>query len=155
MVSFADRPARDTIRERVKAFQETCKRRGLKVTHQRMEIYRELTSTGEHPDAETIYRRVRKRIPTISLDTVYRNLKLLAEEGLISVVGTGQERLRFDGNVEPHHHFLCVKCGMIGDFCSDLISDLTVPREAEAFGEPLSQHLEVKGVCKTCKARAR
>ena len=143
--------AREMIEKRMNVFNEACERLGIKVTHQRMEIFRVVVSTEEHPDAVTIHRRVKKRIPTISLDTVYRNLKLLAEHGVISIVGMSQESLRFDGNVRPHHHFACVKCGMIRDFSSGVIGDLAMPEEAKALGKPLSLHLEVKGICAACQ----
>ena len=133
---------------------EACATRGVKVTHQRLEIYRELASTEEHPNADTIYHRVRGRIPTISRDTVYRNLKMLAEHGLVSIVGMSHEPLRFDANMDFHHHFVCVQCGLIRDFCSQDLDNIAFPQEVEAFGEPVSVHLEVKGVCSTCRSLA-
>lgn len=144
-----------TVPKRMNAFRDTCARLGLKITHQRMEIFRQVISTEEHPDVLTIHRRVKKRIPTISLDTAYRTLKLLAEHGLVSVVGMSQESLRFDGNVRPHHHFVCVKCGVIRDFTSDKIVLAASPPEARTFGTPLSLHLEVKGICSTCQRRKK
>jgi len=141
----------DIIETRMNSFRAACACRGVKVTHQRLEIYRELASTEEHPDADTIHGRVRERIPTISRDTVYRNLKMLVDHGLISVVGKSHERLRFDANMGLHHHFVCVQCGLIRDFCSGHLIGVDVPAEAETFGAPLSVHLEVKGVCKSCQ----
>jgi Fur family peroxide stress response transcriptional regulator len=138
------------VNSRIEAFKQACVERGVKVTHQRLEIYRALASSVTHPDAETIYRIVRKRIPTISHDTVYRNLKLLSDYGLIAVAGTSNERLRFDANMERHHHFVCVQCGLIRDFCSEQLESIHCPREAHAFGEPVSLHIEVKGVCTKC-----
>jgi Fur family peroxide stress response transcriptional regulator len=95
------------VEKRVNVFFEVCRRYGVKATHQRAEIYRELAGTNEHPDVETIYARVRKRIPAISLDTVYRTLRLLEKKGLISRVGSLGERTRFDANIDRHHHFVC------------------------------------------------
>lgn len=141
--------------ERMRAFAAACERLGLKITHQRAEIFRTVVSTEEHPDVLFVYRRLKKRIPTISLDTVYRNLKLLAEHRLISIVGMSQENLRFDGNMGPHHHFTCVKCGLISDFVSESIADLEAPSEAKAFGTPLSLHVEVKGICAACQEGAK
>ena len=140
------------VETRMRAFMEACACRGVKITHQRLEIYRELASTEEHPDADTIYRGVRSRIPTISRDTVYRNLKMLAEHGLISIVGMSHERLRFDANMGLHHHFVCVRCGLIRDFRSESLGRIEFPQEAVAFGEPLSLNVEVKGVCGTCQS---
>ena len=134
------------------AFRQACVDQGVKVTHQRLEIYRELASTEEHPDADMLHRRVRERIPTISRDTVYRNLKMLAQHGLVSVVGMSDERLRFDANMGQHHHFVCVRCGLIRDFCTQRTASLECPSEAKAFGKPLSLHLEVKGLCTKCRS---
>jgi len=137
---------------RMRVFKEACVSRGVKVTHQRLELYRELASSEEHPDADTIFRRVRGRIPTISRDTVYRNLKMLAEHGLISIVGMSHERLRFDANMRLHHHFVCVQCGMIRDFYSERLESIEYPDEVVEFGDPTSLHIEVKGVCKSCRS---
>ena len=104
------------LERRMRGFSEVCRSFGVKATHQRTEIYRELAQTKEHPDAETIYARVRKRIPAMSLDTVYRTLRLLEEKKIISRVGSLGERTRFDANTDRHHHFICKRCGYIGDF---------------------------------------
>lgn len=143
------------ISTRLHEFMAACERLGLKVTHQRLEIFRVVASTQEHPDAISVHRRVKKRIPTVSLDTVYRNLKLLASHGLINVVGLSQESARFDGNTHPHHHFACVQCGLIRDFSSESAGAIMVPGEAQAYGKPLSVHLEVKGICVACQKSAR
>ena len=146
---------KEIVEQRMGAFMAACVEQGIKITHQRMEIFRELASTEEHPDTATIHTRVKKRIPTISLDTVYRNLKLLAEHGVITAVGMSQDRQRFDANMEEHHHFVCVKCGMVRDFHTSLLGPLATPEEAKAFGVPVSMHLEVKGVCRACAKPAR
>ena len=70
-----------------------------------------LRSTDTHPSAEWIYENVRQEIPDISLATVYRNLSLFKEQGMISSLGTVKGIERFDGNVEPHVHFICSECG--------------------------------------------
>jgi Fur family transcriptional regulator, peroxide stress response regulator len=147
--------SRDNVERRLAELREICEQKGLKLTHQRMEIYRELASSQEHPDAEAVYQRLRKRIPTISPDTVYRNLKLLTEQGLISVVGMSNERLRFDANMAAHHHFVCIKCGLIRDFSCGSFDASAMPEEASSFGEPVSMHLEVKGVCTACRPRSK
>ena len=145
--------AKTIINSRMETFRQACVERGVKITHQRLTIYRELALSEEHPDADMIYRRVRKRVPTVSRDTVYRNLKLLSEHGLISIVGMSHERLRFDANMESHHHFVCTRCGLIRDFYSQHLESMEFPREVEIFGQPVSLHLEVKGVCAACGTR--
>lgn len=143
----------ESIEQRTRAFQDACVRGGVRVTHQRLEVYRALAATEEHPDADVVWRQLRERVPTVSRDTVYRNLRMFAEHGLISIVGMSRERLRFDANMQSHHHFVCVRCGLIRDFYSESLGALGFPSEAETFGEAVSLHLEVKGVCKACESR--
>ncbi|MBN1900980.1 transcriptional repressor [Candidatus Sumerlaeota bacterium] len=141
---------REIVEKRMNDFFEACHKRNVKVTHQRTEIYRELASSENHPDAKMIYSRLKKRIPAIALDTVYRNLKFLEKYGLITVVGLNQDSQRFDANIRKHHHFVCVKCGRISDFYSASLDDIVVPEEASRFGKPLSINVEVKGICGVC-----
>ena len=140
------------LQERMSRLKEGLKRSGLKLTHQRLEIFREVAKSGIHPDAETIFNGVRERVPTISLDTVYRTLWLLLDLGLVTTLGTSRERVRFDPNLKPHHHFVCVRCGLIRDFYSPYLENIEYPEEAEAFGKPVSLHMEVKGVCAKCRS---
>jgi Fur family peroxide stress response transcriptional regulator len=91
---------------------------GLRLTHQRLEVAREVARSDEHPDVQTIYRGVRERIPTISLDTVYRTVAALAELGLIIRVGATPGPVRYDANVARHHHFMCTRCSLIRDVYS-------------------------------------
>jgi len=143
------------VEERVKGFPNVCRRYGVKATHQRSEIYRELAGTKEHPDAETIYRRVRQRIPAISLDTVYRTLRLLEKKGLIARVGSLGERTRFDADTDRHHHFVCTKCGFIGDIYNEEWNDFRAPNEVGSMGTVNSIHVELRGLCKACQRKRR
>ena len=140
-------------KKRMAEFAETCRRHGIKATHQRTQIYRELVRTTEHPDAETIYRRVRRRIPAISRDTVYRNLRLFEEKGVISRVESQQERVRFDARQESHHHFVCTVCGSIFDFVSKALDDLPIPKAVGDLGTMESAQVQVRGVCAACARR--
>jgi len=143
------------VERRVNGFPEACRRYGVKATHQRSEIYRELAGTNEHPDAETIYTRVRKRIPAISLDTVYRTLRLLEKKGLISRVGSLGERTRFDADTERHHHFVCTECGFIGDIYNEEWNDFRAPSDVRTMGTVNSIHVEVRGLCNACQRKQR
>ena len=125
---------------------------GVKVTHQRTEIFRELLATSEHPDAETVFRGVRTRVPQVSLDTVYRTLWLLIDLGLISTLGPPRERMRFDANTLPHHHFICLRCGQARDFLSPEFDELAVPPDAREFGQVQRTHVELRGICRACSA---
>jgi len=136
-------------------FEQVCRNSGMKLTHQRMEIFREVARTGDHPNAEKVYQGVRERMPTVSLDTVYRTLWLLKDLGLITTLGPPRERTRFDANLSPHHHFLCVRCGMTRDFYSDELDELRPPELVKSFGQVETTQVEVKGVCLKCANRKK
>ena len=139
------------MRRRMDRFHKVFHQKGIKVTHQRMEIYREVARSTDHPDAEAIYRKVRERVPTISLDTVYRTLWTLVDMGLIRILGSSKERVRFDGNKDPHHHFICTGCGMAADFTEAKFDNLPVPKKVKSLGKVKSAHVELRGLCKKCK----
>jgi len=143
------------VESRMQAFREMCKRRGLRITPQRMEVLRQVVCTDEHPDVDVILRRVRKRIPNVSLDTVYRILYRLEDEGLISRVQMSGDRLRFDGNTGSHHHFVCSQCGMVLDFASEDVDQVRLPDEVQTWGEIKGRHLQIRGVCRQCLSGRR
>jgi Fur family peroxide stress response transcriptional regulator len=140
------------IDRRMRSFEDMCRKLGVKRTHQRMEIFREVAQTAEHPDAEKVYRSVSERIPTMSLDTVYRTLWLLKDLGLITTLGSPRERTRFDANLDHHHHFVCVKCGLTRDFYSDYLNSLKLPDSLLSIGQAVKTQVEVKGLCRECAA---
>jgi len=123
---------------------------GVRVTHQRLEIFREVAKSGGHPDVETVFRGVRKRVPTVSLDTVYRALWLFTDLGLITTLSLPRERLRFDANMKPHHHFVCTKCGMASDFYSEELDHLRLPGSVRDLGVVQKMQVEVRGLCRDC-----
>ena len=141
------------IERRMAFFNEACRKSGAKLTHQRMEIFREVAQTVDHPDVEKVYQGVRERMPTISLDTVYRTLWWLKELGLIRTLGPPRERTRFDANLYRHHHFVCVKCRLTRDFYSDKLDKLTLPESVQSIGLVETAQVEVKGVCLECAAK--
>lgn len=143
------------IEQRMERFEEVCRNSGIKLTHQRMEIFRAVAQTGDHPDAEKVYQGVRKRMPTMSLDTVYRTLWLLKDLGLITTLGPPRERTRFDANLSYHHHFVCIQCGLTRDFYSDAFDELRLPDSVKAFGRVETTQVEVKGVCLKCNAKEK
>ncbi len=138
------------IDRRVQAFVRTCRQRGMKVTHQRMEIFHELAANSTHPDAETVFQAVSKRVPSISRDTVYRTLSTLETEGLVRKVEPLYESARYDANLDRHHHFVCTVCGMVSDFYSEALDGLPIPKSVEALGEIDSARIEVRGTCSAC-----
>jgi len=138
------------VGRRLDQFKAACKKAGVKLTHQRLEIFREIAGSTEHPDAETVFRGVQARVPTVSLDTVYRTLWLLDGLGLITTLGPRRESVRFDPNLEHHHHYVCVQCGLAKDFESADLNVLPIPASVKKFGSVTATHVEVRGLCAAC-----
>ncbi len=105
----------EELRRMTERFEETIRRAGVKRTPQRLAIFREVARTGDHPDIVTIFGNIRKVMPAVSLDTVYRTLGLFMNLGLVTTVRPRDERVRFDANTGVHHHFVCTRCGAILD----------------------------------------
>lgn len=138
------------VQLRLERFKDAAKQAGVKLTHQRLEVFRELASSLEHPDAETLLRGVQARLPTVSLDTVYRTLWMLNDLGLICTLGPRRDSVRFDANLAPHHHYVCVSCGLVRDFESADLNALPMPPRVEGFGSVVAFHVEVLGICDEC-----
>jgi len=143
-------PRPDELDERIKKLKEGLKRAGVKATHQRLVIFQEVAKSGDHPDAEMIYNSVRRCLPTISLDTVYRTLWLLLDLGLVETLSPPPHRTRFDVNVSAHHHFVCMRCGATRDFRSESFDRLTPPDGLSALGRVDKIQVEAKGLCSRC-----
>jgi len=135
---------------RLERFMATAKAAGVKLTHQRLEIFRELATSEGHPDADTLYRAVQRRVPTVSLDTVYRTLWMLHDLGLVTTLGPRRDGVRFDANLDNHHHYVCTRCGLVRDFDSPELDDLRVPDAVRRLGSVVGARVEVRGLCETC-----
>jgi len=139
------------IEDRVERFKAAAKEAGIKLTHQRLEIFREIAASAEHPDADTVYRAVQLRVPTVARDTVYRTLWTLQELGLITTLGTRRQTVRFDANLEPHHHYVCTSCGLTRDFEDASFGALRIPDVVKGLGSVAGTHVEVRGLCRACQ----
>ncbi len=145
---------RPTAAPDLSRFQEACRRAGLRVTHQRLELYRELAGSAGHPSAEELHHRLRERIPTISLDTVYRTLATFEALGLVRRISSPDHVARYDANPLPHHHLVCVRCRSIEDFSWPAVDELELPPGAAGWGLVQGVRAEVWGVCSACRKRA-
>jgi Fur family peroxide stress response transcriptional regulator len=97
---------------------------------------------------------VQATTPTVSLDTVYRTLWLLTDLGLLTTLGPRQDSVRFDANVEQHHHYVCTRCGLVRDFESAELNALTIPDTVKQLGRTMSAHVQVRGICRHCESRS-
>ena len=122
----------------------------LRMTRQRRVVLDIVTGSQEHPTGDAVHRAARRRLPRISLGTVYRNLELLAEHGLVRrLEGVGRRR-RYDGKPAPHYHARCLGCGRIADVWAR--APQIAPRaRAELSGWRLvEQRVELVGYCPRC-----
>ena len=103
------------LQQKLEELKTICQEKGMRLTQQRIEIYKEVASSCEHPDAETVYEAVKHKLPTVSIDTVYRTLASLEELNMIFRVDNQLPKARFDADKTPHHHFLCVQCNEVYD----------------------------------------
>ena len=122
-------------------------------TPQRRVILEELCHLESHPTAAELYAVVRRRLPRISLGTVYRNLEVLHEDGVINKMEFAGAESRFDGNIEQHYHVRCTECGLIEDiFPMDSEQALAQPVELAGF-QVTGYRLEYFGICPGCRNR--
>ncbi|MCE5267427.1 MAG: transcriptional repressor [Planctomycetaceae bacterium] len=124
-------------------------------TQQRQAVLEELRKLTSHPTAATLYEIVRRRLPKISLGTVYRNLELLTRLGTIQKLEVGGEEARYDGNVQRHGHVRCVKCGRVDDIDAPSL-DLSggTANDSGAY-QLLDYRIQFLGICPQCRAGAR
>jgi Fe2+ or Zn2+ uptake regulation protein len=123
-------------------------------SRQRERILARLRKTDSHPTAALLHAALLPEMPRLSLATVYRNLELLVEEGQALRLAVAGGPTRYDGNLDPHHHFRCERC--------DAILDLDLPVSGRTFGrlrreglEPRSVRIDISGLCRTCSAEGR
>ena len=132
-------------------FIDTCRTHNLKVTPQRMAIYRELIHSSEHPTVDAMFQAVKREFPNISYDTVSRTMLTFAEIGTVDLVEVYGGAKRFDPNVTSHHHLHCVSCGEILDFHNDQYNNLDIPAEVRQRFRVLSSRVVLKGICEQCR----
>jgi Fur family transcriptional regulator, ferric uptake regulator len=126
-------------------------RHSLRMTAQRRIILEELKNVRTHPTAGEIYEIVRKRLPRISLGTVYRNLQILSEIGTIQKLEMAGTQKRFDGVVENHYHVRCIRCGRVDDVLMDSTPMINEALAEASDYEILWHRLEFVGLCPQCK----
>lgn len=142
------------IAGRVDAFSARCREHGLSVTPQRRAIMRALLASEAHPRAEDIYESVRSEHPTISLATVHRTLETLCHIGEARKVTPLHQSARYDGNVAPHHHLVCVGCLRIVDIEASAFDDMVARYEHIGEHEVLGCSVEIHVRCRACREAA-
>ena len=141
----------DMIDKKIRRFTDLCRQTGLRVTPQRIEIYKQLINTDEHPSAEMLYEKARKTFPSISFDTVNRTLLTLNDMGVAFIVeGSGKVR-RFDADMEIHQHFKCIKCKRIIDFQHKPFDNIKLPASIKKKFKILKKAIYLEGICNLCE----
>jgi len=151
MIIAKDRLSTAEIDERIRRFTELCRKSGLRVTPQRIEVYKQLISTEGHPSAEILYEKVKKEFPSISFDTVNRTLLTLSRVGAASVVAGSGDVRRFDGETDKHQHFKCIKCKRIVDFHYKPFDNIKLPSKLARKFTILSKTVYLEGICDLCR----
>ena len=136
--------------DKIELFRKLCKKYGLRLTHQRLEIFCEITHATDHPSVEEVYERVKSRLPTVSLDTVYRTLATFERFGIISRVQGCEDKAHYDRSSIPHHHLICIKCMSIQDFDWPDFNNINLPAEISKWGQAETRHVSIRGVCEGC-----
>ena len=149
-----ERRRTDYAGRRVAQFAARCRESGLAVTPQRLAIIRALLSSAEHPTADAVYSTVRREHPHLSLATVHRTLDTLCEIGEARKVTLLHDSARYDGNVRPHHHVVCVRCRRIRDIEIPGAEQLLAGRANIGDFRVLGTSVEILAVCEKC-GRAR
>jgi Fur family peroxide stress response transcriptional regulator len=140
-----------TVKEYVEDLNQTCREKELRITPQRLEVFKTIVRTTEHPSAESILKKVRKRIPNISHDTVYRTLNWLVDNNLIVQVGVVNGVARYDGNTKFHLHYICECCGKIGDIFPEKFNSGTLTSLLPEGFSVKQIMVEFRGCCKNCR----
>ena len=134
------------------SFIAQCRAAGLSVTHQRLAIFEAvLANCNRHPSAEIIYQTVCERYPTISFNTIYKNLETFEELGIVVKVNPLYNEARYDVDVRPHHHLICRQCKKIVDVHDEKLGRVPPPVDAENGFKVENWTVQFTGLCADCQ----
>jgi len=126
---------------------------GLKLTHQRVAIYEALADTADHPTAEEVHSTVKRSYPMMSLNTVYTTLETLKSIGLIQEMRFLDNIARYDANVDPHHHAVCLACRRVEDFEDDALDHIQAPAAVRRRYRLIGHQVQFLGYCPSCRSK--
>jgi Fur family peroxide stress response transcriptional regulator len=135
-----------------KPFRELCREHGIAVTHQRQVLYETMKTMHGHPSPEEVYARVKKKVPAISLATVYKNIHLFVESGVFRKMSLHHGSVRVEMNEQAHHHLVCSRCKAIADIGEKELG-LSAKRNRLASGFLVERYaVDVIGICAKCQS---
>jgi Fur family peroxide stress response transcriptional regulator len=138
-----------------RSFRELCADHGLAMTHQRQVLYQVMRTMPGHPSPEEVYARVKRRIPAISLATVYKNIHLFVERGLLKEVSMHHGSLRVELNSHQHHHMVCSLCKAITDIEEKDFGVLPALERSPGGFQVERYAIDVIGLCTACQKADR
>lgn len=142
--------------ERLRAMLKGLRDSGLRLTPQRVAVCEILAASRSHPTAYEIYRRLRRRFPTISLATVYKTLDVLVRLGLVSALGdAGDGMVHYDGDPEPHINLICLSCHRVQDLEGVDVRDLDQQVMARSGYALRGARLVYYGLCPECQRKTQ
>jgi len=127
----------------------------LRMTHQREIILDEIKKCAAHPTADELYDRIKKKLPRISLATVYRNLEIMSEAGLIHKLEISGRQKRFDWDLHQHDHIYCVQCHRVDNIDLADKREITLPADENRGYEVSGCRIEFYGICPKCSAQSQ
>lgn len=137
----------------LESFKRILREENLRVTPQRLEVYRQVFSSGEHREADEIYLSLRRKNVNVSRATVYRTMDIMHQHGFVRRMDIGQGRWLFEPRVDSthHDHLVCIQCGEITEFLDEQI-ELRQEEVARAFDFSLERHIhQLFGLCTNCQ----
>ncbi|OPX34509.1 hypothetical protein B1H10_03545 [candidate division KSB1 bacterium 4484_188] len=143
-----------TVKQKlVSEFIGKCRSEGLSVTPQRLLIYQALVDDTSHPSPEKVYQTLHADHPTISLATVYKTLETFQKHGLVSLVTTLHNTLRYDPKVKRHHHIVCVKCKKVIDLEDAELDALKIPKAVTRENNLIDYSVHFNVICAECREK--
>lgn len=136
---------------RVEHAVDQLKSGGVRMTPQRYAILQYLMESHDHPTADDIFRALSPQYPSLSVATVYNNLKVFIDAGLVRELTYGDDSSRFDADLSDHYHAICTKCGTMVDFEHSPIQEVEEAAAASTGFSVFGHRMEVYGLCPTCK----
>ncbi|SMO75384.1 peroxide-responsive transcriptional repressor PerR [Melghirimyces algeriensis] len=130
---------------------ERLKTNGVRMTPQRYAILEFLLTSYSHPTADEIYRALESKFPNMSVATVYNNLRVFKEAGMVRELTYGDASSRFDANMEEHYHIICRECGKIVDFDYPSLNQIEEEAARKTGFRVETHRMEIYGLCQSCQ----
>jgi Fur family peroxide stress response transcriptional regulator len=134
-------------------FIKQCREETLNITTQRLAIYKALIEYDSHPSPEIIFKKIHQEYPTISLATVYKTLETFEKHGIISMVTTLHDTLRYDPITKRHHHIVCVRCKKVMDLLDPKLDSIRIPEKIRRNNQLIDFSVHFQVICNECKAK--